>query len=194
MDDSRKHLPYAPYIMYMIERGNKITFPKDVKHEPLHLRPRSEVPARASRHHGSSISAPRVDDPPLRTPSYAPSSSCRHGNGSTIKRVLRSIFCMCKTMVHEVNENRCDIIEMKSEMGLSCDPHHELFEFDDAFVEWDVQAAQGEEEEEAAPTPTARTSTRCSHHTHDDDEETEEDQPLNYREYDADEEEEDDDD
>jgi hypothetical protein len=138
MVDSRKHLPYAPYIMYMIERVTKITFPKDVKHEPLHLRPRSEMPARSSKHRGSSSSAPLVDDPRLHAPSYTSSSSRCWGNGSMIKRVLRSIFCMCKTMVREVNENRCDIKEMKSEMGLPCDPHHELHEFDDPFAEWDA--------------------------------------------------------
>ncbi|RLM91364.1 actin-like protein ARP8 [Panicum miliaceum] len=63
-------------------------------------------------------------------------------------RVLRNIFCMCKSMVHEVNENRYDIIEMKSEMGLLSDTHHELLELDDPFAEWDAQdaqAAQGEE-------------------------------------------------
>jgi hypothetical protein len=82
MNDSRKHLPYTPSIMYMIERVTRITFPKGVKHEPLHLRPRSEVPTGASRHRGSSSlaprvghcgssnSAPRVDDPPLRAPFY----------------------------------------------------------------------------------------------------------------------------
>jgi hypothetical protein len=30
-----------------------------------------------------------------------------------VMRVFRSIFCMCKTMVKEVNENRRDIIEIK---------------------------------------------------------------------------------
>jgi hypothetical protein len=113
MDDSRKHLPYTPYILYMIERVTKITFPKDVVHEPLHLRPHSEVPTGASRHCGPSSSTPRVDDPPLRAPSYGHSSSRRRGSGSMVMRVFRSIFCMCKTMVKEVNENRRDIIEIK---------------------------------------------------------------------------------
>jgi hypothetical protein len=183
MDDSRKHLHYAPYIMYMIERVTKITFPKDVKHELLHLRPRSEVPAHASRHRGSSSSAPHVDDPPLCAPSYAPSSSRSWGSGSMAKRVLRSIFCMCKTMVKEANENHRDIIELKSEMGLPRDAHHELLEFDDPFVEWDAQNAQEEE------APPATTAPRRTHRTCDDDEEeTEEDQLLNYHEYDDDDE------
>jgi hypothetical protein len=48
---------------------------------------------------------------------------------------------MCKTMVHEANENRSDIIEIKSKMGLPCDQHHELPDFDDSFAEWDAQDA-----------------------------------------------------
>ncbi|RLM93360.1 actin-like protein ARP8 [Panicum miliaceum] len=125
MDDSRKNLPYAPYIMY--RRVTKITFPKDGKHEVLHLRSRGEDAPPLPTHHGySSSAASHVEAPHLSAPSYVPSSSCRHGNGYIVKRVLRSIFCMCKTMVCEVNENRRDIIEMKSEMGLPCDPHHEL--------------------------------------------------------------------
>ena len=67
MDDSRKHLPYAPYIMYMIERITKITFPKDVKHEALHIRSRdADAPPSSTRHRGSSSSAPMMDDPPIR--------------------------------------------------------------------------------------------------------------------------------
>ncbi|RLM86226.1 actin-like protein ARP8 [Panicum miliaceum] len=126
------------------------------------------VPTGASRHYGSSSSAPRVDDPPLRAPSYGHSSSRHHGSGSMVKRVLRSIFCMCKTMVKEVNENRRDIIEIKGSLGLPIDPYHELPEFDDPFAEWDTQdaqAAQGEEEENVAPAPAARTSTRRSRRT-----------------------------
>jgi hypothetical protein len=58
MDDSRKHLPYAPYIMYMIERVTKTTFPKDAKHEPLHLRSRGEDAPPPPNHGGPSSSAP----------------------------------------------------------------------------------------------------------------------------------------
>jgi hypothetical protein len=65
-----------------------------------------------------------------------------------IKRVLKSIFSMCKTIATETNENRRDIIEIKSHLGLPTDTYHELPEFDDPFVEWDAQGAQEEEEEE----------------------------------------------
>jgi hypothetical protein len=198
MDDSRKHLPYAPYMMYMIERVTKITFPKDVKHEPLHLRPRSEMPAHSSKHHGSSSSAPLVDDPPLCAPSYTPISSRRRGNGSMVKRVLRSIFCMCKTMVREVNANHRDIIEMKSEMGLPCDLHHELPEFDDPFAEWDAQYAKATREEEeptpAPPTQPTRIAPRQTQRARDEEEDTDEDVPQQYFEHDNDDDDEEEDD
>jgi hypothetical protein len=65
-----------------------------------------------------------------------------------IKRVLKSIISMCKTIATETNENRRDIIEIKSHLGLPTDPYRELSEFDDPFAEWDAQGAQEEEEEE----------------------------------------------
>jgi hypothetical protein len=43
-----KHLPYAPYLMYMIERVTNVRYPKDVVHEPLrHLRDRAKRPPKA---------------------------------------------------------------------------------------------------------------------------------------------------
>jgi hypothetical protein len=48
----------------------------------------------------------------------------------------------------ETNENRRDIIEIKSHLGLPTDPYRELPEFDDPFAEWDAHGAQEEEEEE----------------------------------------------
>jgi hypothetical protein len=64
-----------------------------------------------------------------------------------IKRVLKSIFSMCKTIATETNENRRDIIEIKSHLGLPTDPYRELPEFDDPFAEWDTQDVQEEEED-----------------------------------------------
>jgi hypothetical protein len=66
-----------------------------------------------------------------------------------IKRVLKSIFSMCKTMATETNENRRDIIDIKSHLGLPTDPYCELPTFDDPFAEWDAQdEEEGQEEEE----------------------------------------------
>ena len=55
-----------------------------------------------------------------------------------MKRALRSIFCMCKTIASEVNENRWDIQAIKAHMGLPLDAHDELPGFDDPFAEWDA--------------------------------------------------------
>jgi hypothetical protein len=55
---------------------------------------------------------------------------------------------MCKTIATETNENRRDIIEIKSHLGLPTDPYRELPEFDDPFAEWDTQVVQEEEAKE----------------------------------------------
>jgi hypothetical protein len=55
---------------------------------------------------------------------------------------------MCKTIATETNENRRDIIEIKSHLAHPTDPYRELPEFDDPFAEWDAQGAQEEEEED----------------------------------------------
>jgi hypothetical protein len=146
MNDPMKHLPYAPYLMYMIERVTNVRYPKDVVHEPLrHLRDRAKRPPKGRKYVGSSSAAPLHDDLPAARSSPPPP---RRHRGSMIKRVLKSIFSMCKTIATETNENRWDIIEIKSHLGLPTDPYRELPEFDDPFAEWDAQGAQEEEEEE----------------------------------------------
>jgi hypothetical protein len=65
-----------------------------------------------------------------------------------IKRVLKSIFSMCKTIAMETNENCRDIIEIKSHLSLPTDPYRELPEFDNPFAEWDAQDVQEEGAEE----------------------------------------------
>jgi hypothetical protein len=52
-------------------------------------------------------------------------------------------------MATETNENRRDIIEIKSHLVLPTDPNRELPEFDDPFTEWDTKdAEEGEEEDD----------------------------------------------
>jgi hypothetical protein len=98
---------------------------------------------------------------------------------------------MCKTTTHEINENRFDIIEIKSHLGLPADSYHELPEFDDPFTEWD---AADEAAAAAAHAPLPRPHRRTHARTHsrrspprgqeifDEEEETEEEEPHNYRE------------
>jgi hypothetical protein len=191
MNDPQKFLPSAPYLIYMIERVTKVTFPKDCKHAALHLCPRSGDAPHAPPLHAGATRNPRFDPAPSHS---GVSSSSRHGHhDSFIKRALKSIFSMCKTTTHEINENRRDIIEIKGHLVLPADPYHELPEFDDPFTEWDaadevavaVAAAH-------APLPCPRRRTRaptCSRRSpprgqeiFDEDEETKEEEPHNYHE------------
>jgi hypothetical protein len=101
MNNPMKYLPYAPYLMYMIERVTNVRYPKDVVHESFrHLCDRAKKAPKAHKYVGSSSAAPRHDDVPAAP--YPPRPPRRH-RGSLIKRVLKSIFSMCKTMATEMN-------------------------------------------------------------------------------------------
>ena len=109
-----------------------------------------------------------------------------------MKRALRSIFCMCKTIASEVNENCRDIQAIKAHMGLHMDAHDPLSEFDDPFAEWD--AADAAPEPAFVPLPrqhcrqvscTAHAPRRpsFSQEIFYEDEETEEEEPQGYKEH-----------
>jgi hypothetical protein len=189
MNDPQKFLPSAPYLMYMIERVTKVTFPKDCKHAAIHLHPRSGDALHAPPLHAGATRNPRFDPAPSH--SSVPSSS-RHGHhDSFIKRALKSIFSICKTSTHEINENRRDIIEIKGHLGLPANSYHELLEFDDPFAEWDA-ADEAAVAAARAPLPRPRRRTCAPTHSHrspprgqeifDEEEETEEEEPHNYHE------------
>ena len=194
MIEAKKSLPAAPYIMYMIERVTKVTFPKTVKHEPLHLRARSgDAPPLPPAHAGATRN-PRHDPAPS---SVGASSSSRHRHhDSFVKRALRSIFGMCRNIANDVHENSRSINEIRGHLGLPLDPHRELPAFDDPFVEWDA-ADEASIAATHAPLPRARRQPRSprrrtsssrrappsGQEIFDEDEETEEDEPLGYREH-----------
>jgi hypothetical protein len=189
MNDPKKFLPPAPYIMYMIERVTKITFPKDRKHEPLHIRPRSGDAPRAPPFHAGATRNPRFHP----TPSFSGASSSRHGHhDSFIKRVLKSIFCMCKTVTQEVNENCREIIEIRSHLELPADTYHDLPQLDDPFPEWDaadeaaitaIHALLSRPRRRTCPPTCSRRSPPGGQEIFDEDKETEEEEPRDYREH-----------
>jgi hypothetical protein len=66
MNDPMKYLPYAPYLMYMIERVTNLRYPKYVVHEPFHhLRGRAKKAPKARKYVGSSSAAPAMMTCPL---------------------------------------------------------------------------------------------------------------------------------
>jgi hypothetical protein len=73
MNDPKKFLPSARYIIYMIERVTMITFPKECKHEPLRIHPRSGDAPRAPPLHAGATRNSRFDP----APSYSGPSSSR---------------------------------------------------------------------------------------------------------------------
>ena len=179
----------------MIERVIKVTFPKTVKHEPLHLRARSgDAPPPPPSHAGATRN-PRFDPAPS---SLGASSSSRHRHhDSFVNRALCSLFGMCRNIAQDVHENARSINEIRDHMGLPLDPHRELPAFDDPFAEWDAtdeaaiaatHASLPRARRQArSPRRRASTSSRrappSGQEIFDEDEETEEEAPLNYREH-----------
>jgi hypothetical protein len=104
---------------------------------------------------------------------------------------------MCKNIARDVHENSQSINEVRGHMGLPLDPHRELSEFDDPFVEWDaadevaIAAAHAPlphaDDQALSPRRRAATTSSCAaprgQEIFDEDEETEEEEPLNYREH-----------
>ena len=110
-----------------------MTFPMTYKHEPLHLRARSGDAPPLSPLHASSTRNPRLDPAPS---SSGVSSSSRHGHhDSFVKRALRSLFGMCKSIAQDVHENKRSINEIRGHLGLPLDTHHDIPKFDDPFAE-----------------------------------------------------------
>ena len=142
--------------MYMIERVTKVTFPKTINHEPLHLHARSgDAPPLPPSHAGATRN-PRYDPAPS---SLGASSSSRHRHhDSFVKRALRSLFGMCRNIAQDVHENARSINEIRGHMGLPLDSHCELPAFDDPFAEWD--AADEAAAAAHAPLPRARRQAR----------------------------------
>jgi hypothetical protein len=148
MNDPMKHLPYAPYLMYMIEKVANVRYPKDVAHEPLHhirYRAKKQPKQHKTKFVGSYSVAPRQDGDLVYAP---PPRRSRRALGSMVKCFLKSIFNMCKAIAIDTNENCWDIIEIKSHLGLPTNPYRELPDFDDPFAEWDAQDAAARKEEE----------------------------------------------
>jgi len=78
---------YAPYLMYMIEKVTKKNFVKEVKHEPLRIRPQKGH---------NPVAAPRRA-PRSSSPTHKPFSSSVHP-------FLKTIFCICKSNSMKLNK------------------------------------------------------------------------------------------
>ena len=122
-DDARNGLPYAPYIMFLIERVSRLIFKKDVKHQAYQLKqllhsdhkkrdssfmaaargiPVAPTSSRPTR--GGSLVAP----PSSRSSSYHPRS-----DGSKLKNLLiKNMFSMCSYETTTAYEVRKDINDL----------------------------------------------------------------------------------
>ena len=117
LDDARNDLPYAPYIMYIIERVSGIEFKKDVEHLPYGLTQWQHI-GWETLVGAAGTSATAGAAPSERPSSSRPSSSHHRSRGSNLKELLKNIFCMCQYAVDAAYEGRKDINDMKRQLGL----------------------------------------------------------------------------
>jgi hypothetical protein len=117
LDDARNDLPYAPYIMYIIERVSGIEFKKDVEHNPYKLTQWQHT-GWAALVGAAGTSAAAEARPTHRASSSRPSSSHHRSRGSKLKELVKNLFCMCQYDVDAAYEGRKDINDMKRQLGL----------------------------------------------------------------------------
>ena len=92
--DARNDLPYAPYIMYIIERVSGIEFKKDMEHRPYKLTQWQHTGWEALV--GAAGTSAAVEArPTYRASSSRPSFSHHRSRGSKLKELLKNLFCMC---------------------------------------------------------------------------------------------------
>jgi hypothetical protein len=90
MDDARNDLPYAPYVIYIIERVSGIEFKKDVEHRPYKLTQWQHTGWEALVG-AAGTSAAAEGRPSHRAGSGRPPSH-RRSRGSKLKELLKNIF------------------------------------------------------------------------------------------------------
>ena len=177
-NDSRRGFPYAPYVMYIIEKFFGICFRKETEHPMLKITRTKQkgAPRTPSPPSDHSQSPPLAQSPPRRShgpsssrgPSYSRGPSSSRGPSvekppSLARRVLEAVFCMCKKQTSDVYEMRKDINEIRTKFELPARDIGEPPAFEDPFAAYDAAMAawyaaqegganvEAEEEEEIAP-------------------------------------------
>ncbi len=202
-NDSRRGFPYAPYVMYVIEKVTGIWFHKETEHPVLKInrtkQPNAPKTPSPTSDESQSQSPPPADSPPRRShrtsrPSGPSGPSSSRGPTSRAppvekppslaRRVLEAVFCMCKKQSTDVYEMRKDINELRTQQGLPSRDIGEPPVFEDPFAAHDAAIAawyaaqEGgtyvEEEEEAEVAPAHPPRHPRRHHGEDPIEEEEE--------------------
>ena len=149
--DTRRQLPYAPYIMKMIEKETGLVFEKECKHQPVRIRVQhpqrnfkknldAHAEARDKAAAAAQASAPVPPDPsaPSSSTPAAPPAHYSPRPSSPIVSFLKSIFNVCRNTAVDVHENKKrtkKIVRMLKEdrraQGCECSPDGSEYEEDE---------------------------------------------------------------
>jgi hypothetical protein len=137
LDDGRRSLPYAPYLMFVIERVTGRRHTREMVHEYYRLE--KLAPAAAARDYGERMSGGSERDVPET--SRAQSRKQKKGINRTVKNFLRGLFTMCKYSNDTVYQTRLElresVREYRERAGLPPlsppppPPHFDMPEFSD---------------------------------------------------------------
>jgi hypothetical protein len=118
MDDARYDLPYAPYIMYVIERVSGVVFKKDVEHKPYKLTQwqHSGWDALISGA-GTAAAKDALGTSQRHGISSRPSVSRSRSRSDKLKTMINNIFCLCQYAANTAYKGRKEINEMRQDMG-----------------------------------------------------------------------------
>jgi hypothetical protein len=116
LDDGRRHLPYAPYLMFVIERVTGRRHTRETPHNTYileKLAPFAATRAPGERMHGASASTAR--DVPE---SSRARSQRKKGISKTVKDFLKGIFTMCQYSADTAYQARLELREHRESSGL----------------------------------------------------------------------------
>jgi hypothetical protein len=108
MDDARRSLPYAPYLMFMIERVSGYIFPKDGFHTVYNIEKTQSYAAATETVGGTSRGR---EDIPESSHSRSRSRSSGRGLSSTVKAWMRAIFGHCSYASQTAYDTRMELRE-----------------------------------------------------------------------------------
>lgn len=114
LDDAKNGLPYAPYIMFIIERVSGIVFKKYVQHRPYSL---TKLKGNDNSSGSGTAAVARSRHSQRSTATRSSTSKSTH-RGSRLSRWMKAIFRTCSYAATQAYAARRDINEIKQHLKL----------------------------------------------------------------------------
>ena len=159
MEDGRKGLPYAPYLMFMIERVTGYRFEKDGLHEKYKIEKTHATGTSAPARHSSTAAEDILES------SHA--NSCSGKKTSKIGKWIKALFSLSTYAAVTAYQTRLESHEYRDKADLPpLPPPQSPPRFDDLPSLSDTDLEEEEEEELGQTLSQIRRSSRYTNTTH----------------------------